>query len=139
MTVIPRSPQGQAQAPRTQPFGAEAFAPQQGTAIRWLGGAGALINSRGTTLMIDPVLEGFDMPLLADAPIRAGEVPRLDAVLLTHCDNDHFSREPAAGWGRCAAVSTRPIMWRGWRLSWACPPQGTTSAAGSTWGRCTQS
>ena len=93
MTVIPRSPQGQAQAPRTQPFGAEAFAPQQGTTIRWLGGAGALINSRGTTLMIDPVLEGFDMPLLADAPIRAGEVPRLDAVLLTHCDNDHFSRD----------------------------------------------
>ena len=40
MTVIPRSPQGQAQAPRTQPFGAEAFAPQQGTTIRWLGGAG---------------------------------------------------------------------------------------------------
>ena len=41
MTVIPRSPQGQAQAPRTQPLGAEAFAPQQGTTIRWLGGAGA--------------------------------------------------------------------------------------------------
>ena len=95
MTVIPRSPQGQAQAPRTQPFGAEAFAPQQGTTIRWLGGAGALINSRGATLMIDPVLGGFDMPLLVPSPIRPEAVPALDAVLITHADGDHFRARPA--------------------------------------------
>ena len=53
--------------------------------------AGFLINSRGTTLMIDPLLEGFDMPLLIEMPIDAAAVPRLDAVLVTHSDNDHYS------------------------------------------------
>ena len=59
----------QAKAPETQPFGKEAFAPSNRTVIRWLGNGGALINSRGTTLMIDPVLSGFDMPLLIQMPI----------------------------------------------------------------------
>ncbi len=82
----------QAIAPKTKPFGKEAFQSQKGTDIRWLGNAGALINSRGTTVMIDPVLSGFDMPLLIDMPITEEDVPYVDAVLLTHCDNDHYSR-----------------------------------------------
>lgn len=82
----------QAKAPETKPFGKEAFNLQEGTDIRWLGNAGALINSRGTTVMIDPVLSGFDMPLLIDMPITEEAVPYVDAVLLTHCDNDHYSR-----------------------------------------------
>lgn len=82
----------QAKAPETKPFGKEAFTPTEGTIIRWLGNAGALINSRGTTIMIDPVLSGFDMPLLIDVPITEEAVPNVDAVLLTHCDNDHYSR-----------------------------------------------
>ena len=60
----------QAKAPETKPFGEEAFAPTNRTVIRWLGNAGALINSRGTTLMIDPVLSGFDMPLLIQVDLR---------------------------------------------------------------------
>jgi L-ascorbate metabolism protein UlaG (beta-lactamase superfamily) len=83
----------QAVAGPTQFFGGEAFeggAP--GTTLRWLGMAGFLINSRGTLLAIDPLLGGFDMPLLIDFPIAAEAVPRLDAVLVTHSDNDHFSR-----------------------------------------------
>lgn len=82
----------QKKAPETKPFGEEAFAPSNRTVIRWLGNAGALINSRGTTIMIDPVLSGFDMPLLIDVPITEDEVPQMDAILLTHCDNDHYSR-----------------------------------------------
>jgi L-ascorbate metabolism protein UlaG (beta-lactamase superfamily) len=81
----------QARAPRTQPFGAEAFAASGGTTLRWLGMAGFLINSRGTTLMIDPLLGGFDMPIMIEMPIDAASVPRLDAVLVTHSDNDHYS------------------------------------------------
>lgn len=82
----------QARAPKTQPFGKEAFVKTDETIIRWLGNAGAMVNSRGTTLMIDPVLSGFDMPLLIDMPILEEEVPSLNAILLTHCDNDHYSR-----------------------------------------------
>lgn len=82
----------QATAPQAQSFGAEAFAPSMSTTLRWLGMAGWLLNSRGITVMIDPLLEGFDMPLLIDMPISAQQVPRLDAVLVTHVDNDHYSR-----------------------------------------------
>ena len=41
--------------------------------------------------MVDPVLTGFDMRLLIELPIAAADVPRLDAVLVTHSDNDHYS------------------------------------------------
>jgi L-ascorbate metabolism protein UlaG (beta-lactamase superfamily) len=81
----------QAKAPRTRPFDAKAFKASNKTTLRWLGMAGFFVNSRGTTFMIDPLLEGFDMPLLIDFPIDAKDVPHLDAVLVTHADNDHYS------------------------------------------------
>lgn len=81
----------QAKAPPTQPFGKKAFGKSKKTTLRWLGMAGFLINSRGTTFMVDPLLEGFDMPLLIDFPISAKDVLHLDAVFVTHADNDHFS------------------------------------------------
>lgn len=81
----------QAKAPPTQAFGAEAFGASETTTLRWLGMAGFLINSHGTTMMIDPLLRGFDMPLMIELPIASGDVPRLDAVLVTHSDNDHYS------------------------------------------------
>jgi hypothetical protein len=61
--------QRQARAPETQPFGAEAFEASDGTVLRWLGMAGFLINSRGTTVMVDPLLGGFDMPVMIEFPI----------------------------------------------------------------------
>jgi L-ascorbate metabolism protein UlaG (beta-lactamase superfamily) len=81
----------QAKAPKTQPFGADAFKASQETSIRWLGAAGFFLNSRGTTLLIDPLLEGFDMPIMIDMPILPKDVPHLDAVLITHSDTDHYS------------------------------------------------
>ena len=81
----------QARAPQTQAFGAEAFEASHDTVLRWLGMAGFLINSRGTTMMVDPLLGGFDIPVMIEFPITAADVPRLDAVLVTHSDNDHYS------------------------------------------------
>lgn len=81
----------QAKAPKTQPFGTKAFGASNETTLRWLGMAGYFINSRGTTLMVDPLLKGFDMPIMIDFPIAPKDVPRLDAVLVTHADNDHYS------------------------------------------------
>ncbi len=81
----------QAKPAKTQPFGAEAFKKSKKTIIRWTGNAGFLINSRGTTAMVDPLLKGFDMPVFFQAPIPTEKVPHLDAVLVTHSDNDHYS------------------------------------------------
>lgn len=53
--------------------------------------ASFLLNCRGTTLMLDPLTHGFDMPVMAEPPIAEADVPRLDAVIVTHSDNDHFS------------------------------------------------
>jgi hypothetical protein len=83
--------QRQARAPQTQPFGAEAFEAADTTVLLWLGMAGFLINSRGTTLMVDPLLGSFDMPVMIEFPIAAADVPKLNAVLITHSDNDHYS------------------------------------------------
>lgn len=81
----------QAKAPETQPFDANAFGPSDHTTLRWLGIAGYFINSRGTTLMVDPLLGEFDMPIMIKFPIAPKDVPKLDAVLITHADNDHYS------------------------------------------------
>lgn len=82
----------QAVAPKSIPITEKAFDFAPETHIYWLSGSSMMIASHGTTLMIDPVLEGFDMPLLVDVPIRCEDVLSLDAILITHSDNDHFSR-----------------------------------------------
>ena len=89
---IKRSKSGQPMPKEVIVVNKDAFLPIHKTEIRWLGSASIMINSRGTTLMIDPLLEGFDMPLLFEMPILPQAVPHLDAVLITHIDNDHFSR-----------------------------------------------
>lgn len=81
----------QAKPPAPVPFGKEAFQKSDKTVIRWLGNGGFFINSHGTTMMVDPLLQGFDMPVLFEAPIAPKDVPHLDAVLITHSDNDHYS------------------------------------------------
>jgi L-ascorbate metabolism protein UlaG (beta-lactamase superfamily) len=81
----------QAKAPPTRPFGVDAFASSNKTTLRWLGMAGYFINTRGTTIMVDPLLKDFDMPIMIDFPIATENVPRLDAILITHADNDHYS------------------------------------------------
>ncbi|HZJ58058.1 MAG TPA: MBL fold metallo-hydrolase [Clostridia bacterium] len=75
----------------------DAFDARSDTAIYWLGGGGFLLNSRGTILMVDPVLEmdkelmkcetGHNM--LMPYPISASMVPKADCVLYTHPDLDH--------------------------------------------------
>lgn len=82
---------GQAMPEKTVPFGQEAFETIDQTEIRWLGNASILINSRGKIILIDPILDGFDMPLLIDMPIDSGDIPRVDSLLISHIDGDHLS------------------------------------------------
>ncbi len=87
------SSKGQAMPSKVLPVPPEAFGLLSGTEITWLGGAGILLNVRGTTLLIDPLFTGFHRPTLFECPLQAKNVTHLDAVLVTHIDNDHFSRE----------------------------------------------
>lgn len=89
--LIHYSKKGQAMPAESIRINKDAFEPIEGTEIRWLGGAGSMINCRGTVILIDPVLEGFDMPLLFESPLTPEQVPHADGVLITHIDNDHFS------------------------------------------------
>ena len=78
------------------PLGPEAFAPRADTTVTWLGGAGILPNARGTRVMIDPVLEGLDMPVLFDAPDWStfNGAPR---ALAAHVDNPGRVLAPLPG------------------------------------------
>ncbi len=93
MHTIEINEKGQALAPPTQRMGAAAFDINQNCDIYWLGGGGVMLNCHGTVLMIDPQLKGFDMPLLRKPPLLPEEVLKLDGLLITHIDGDHFSEE----------------------------------------------
>lgn len=54
------------------------LASQDQTSIYWRKSANIYIPSHGTKIMIDPLLEGLDMPLLFDMPILPQDVPSLD-------------------------------------------------------------
>lgn len=99
MEKFVRNEKGQAVPTKVLPVSAEAFAPMEHTEITWLGSAGVLVNTRGTVLLMDPLLMGFDMPLLFEIPLKAEDIPRVDAYLVTHVDGDHYSRETCAALG----------------------------------------
>lgn len=88
---------GQAVAPSTIQILEPAFDMQNHTSIYWLGNGGIMINSRGTIIMIDPLLKGFDLPLLVDVPIKLDNIPLIDGLLITHYDNDHYSKDTCIG------------------------------------------
>ena len=114
----------QASAPPTVHMAAEDFSDCGKTTVFWLSGAGVMINSRGTVILIDPVLFadqeidltfitspvgiGDDDPLhrrtfrLVDPPILPEEIHTLDAVLYTHSDDDHFGHITARALGGVA-------------------------------------
>ena len=94
---ILKNEKGQALAPKTIEMNEEAFKNNESLDIYWLGGGGAMINDHGTVVMIDPLLEGVDMPLLREAPMKIKDVGHVDGILITHIDNDHFSRVTCSG------------------------------------------
>lgn len=91
--------------PSTRKLERSFFEERADTLITWLGMAGAAINSRGTVLLIDPLLtvtrRGRDRlsetghRFIINLPVEAERVPRLDAVLYTHSDADHFGEQTA--------------------------------------------
>ena len=97
----------QAHAPATQPFGAEAFAPTDQTVLRWLGMAGFLVNSRGTTIMIDPLLGGFDMPIMIEMPLSPPMYRTWMPSWSPTATTTTTASQPAATWPTSPRRSTR--------------------------------
>lgn len=71
--------------------------PDTGWRAVWLGHASFLLQTAGRTLWIDPVFSAHCAPLplpslrrLVELPCRVGDLPRPDAVLLTHGHYDHL-------------------------------------------------
>ena len=132
IATVRTNDKGQAVPTGTAALTADAFGPQDVTTISWLGGAGFLLNARGTCIMVDPVLEGFDMPVVFDAPIAPADVPELDAILITHIDNDHFSSVPPAMMLLAYARHTMLLSTlRALRARSACRASATTSTRAS--------
>ena len=90
----------------TQPIPASFFERTDSTRVVWLGMAGVLVNAHGTILLIDPLLTAVeregkfycedDLEMVVPLPIEARKIPRVDFVLYTHADFDHFGRMTAS-------------------------------------------
>ena len=73
------------------------FEAPQDLRVTWLGHSTALLEIEGRRLLTDPVFSRnaspgplFGVSRFFEAPLPLGEVPRLDAVLLTHDHYDHL-------------------------------------------------
>ncbi len=81
-------------APPTRPIVVER-ANGEGT-LTWLGHAGFRINLGGRSILIDPHLsDGYDTllaigPRRLNRPPRIAAIDRLDAVVISHADRDHY-------------------------------------------------
>lgn len=82
-----------------QPLSKEsiAFPPPEGWRITWLGHASFLVQGCGLSLLIDPVFSDYCSPLpiaslkrLVAPPCSLSDLPKIDAVLLSHGHYDHL-------------------------------------------------
>ncbi|MDR0400658.1 MAG: MBL fold metallo-hydrolase [Treponema sp.] len=102
--MMQRTKEGQCMAPPVQKIPVDAFGPAKDTRLFWLGQAGFMLNARGIILLLDPllitragdpVLSETGSEMFAPWPIEAEQIPRTDAVLYTHTDDDHLGPETA--------------------------------------------
>ncbi|MDR0641600.1 MAG: MBL fold metallo-hydrolase [Treponema sp.] len=102
--MMQRTPEGQCIAPVAQKMSVKDFGSAGDTRLFWLGQAGFMLNVRGIVFLVDPLLvTGSGTPVLSENgaelfgpwPLDVEEIPRLDAVLYTHTDDDHLGPETA--------------------------------------------
>lgn len=88
---------------KTIPINDSFFDKREDTIVTWLGMAGALINSRGTIIFIDPLISygasnkecETGNRLLVPLPVTADNVPKADVICYTHADSDHYAEKTA--------------------------------------------
>jgi len=74
-----------------------ATAPASGLRVTWMGHSSTLLEIDGTRVLIDPVWDKRAAPMqwagpkrFYDAPLSLQELPRIDAILLSHDHYDHL-------------------------------------------------
>ncbi|WP_338287381.1 MBL fold metallo-hydrolase [Luteolibacter sp. LG18] len=92
-----------------QPLARETIAAQPAVGWRaiWLGHASFLVQGAGLNLLIDPVFSDHCAPFpiaslkrLVPVPCASDDLPRIDAVLLTHGHYDHLDLPTLRGLGK---------------------------------------
>jgi N-acyl-phosphatidylethanolamine-hydrolysing phospholipase D len=93
---LPDAPCTPAPWVRLDPAGI-AVPPPNGWRVVWLGHASFLLQGCGASLLIDPVFSQYCAPLpfpslrrLVPPPCHLADLPRIDAVMLTHSHYDHL-------------------------------------------------
>ena len=73
--------------------------PAEGLTVRWLGHSTVLIEMSGRRVLIDPVFNRHASPIpgfvrrFSKAPVRVEDLPRIDAVVLSHDHYDHLEKD----------------------------------------------
>ena len=84
-----------------------AVSPALGWRVIWLGHASFLVQGGGRSILIDPIFSEFFAPLplpglrrRVPLPCGVNDLPKIDAVLLTHGHYDHLDLSALRGLGR---------------------------------------
>jgi L-ascorbate metabolism protein UlaG (beta-lactamase superfamily) len=119
---VPRYPPG----PFRTDASIYATPPQSGLRVTWMGHSSSLVEMDGVRILIDPVWEQRASPFswigpsrFFAPPLTLDELPRIDAVLVSHDHYDHLSAgtvrrlsrlQPEARW--VTSLDVGPILWR---------------------------
>jgi len=102
-------------------------APSAGLTIRWLGHSSALVEIGGNRILIDPVLDLYASPVhistrrFSKAPIRLEDLPRIDAVVLSHDHYDHLEKDTVLHLSKQGTMFFAPTGVGYWLKKWGIP------------------
>ncbi|MFL6427788.1 MAG: MBL fold metallo-hydrolase [Acidobacteriaceae bacterium] len=110
-----------------------AASPASGLRVTWFGHSSTLIEIDGANILIDPVWEERAAPTQRFGPRRffppcllLEDLPRIDAVLISHDHYDHLGADTVARLGRMASMQQArwitPLGVRAILLSFGVPP-----------------
>ena len=113
--MMPDAPDGPAERQVVAPEEI-ASPPATGWRVTWLGHASFLVQGGGVSILIDPVFSEFCAPLpmpglrrMVALPCAVRDLPKIDAVLLTHSHYDHLDLPTLRGLG----MNTRIVIAEG--------------------------
>jgi L-ascorbate metabolism protein UlaG (beta-lactamase superfamily) len=121
-------------------------APGEPARITWLGHASWLVQLDGASLLIDPIFgERISYVIVRNvpAPLQPGQLPRIDATLVSHSHYDHYDRPSVlavgapviagTGLGKGLPLQVRELGW--WDADWINDRVRVTFVPSQHWSR----